>query len=103
MSELLTLQGRWWLPENEDHQVFGTLTWDANDGGTLHLHDELQPVIWLDNVLTDGSAQNDAGSARPRSRDVCAIDVGITPAVGPTSGSGPSGGWGSSVRGRPRR
>ena len=102
MSELLTLQGRWWLPENEDHQVFGTLTWDANDGGTLHLHDELQPVIWLDNVLTDGSAQNDAGSARPGSEEYAPLRR-LTPAVGPTSGSGPSGGWGNSVRGRLRR
>lgn len=53
----LTFQGRWWLPEHEDHQVFGTLTWDADEGGTLLLQDELRPVVWLDNVLADGSVQ----------------------------------------------
>lgn len=57
MTEPRTLQGRWWLPEHEDHQVFGTLAWDASDGGTLHLQDELRPVVWLDNVLADGSVQ----------------------------------------------
>lgn len=57
MTEPLRLQGRWWLPGSDDHRVFGTLTWDANHGGTLHLQDELRPVIWLDNVLADGSVQ----------------------------------------------
>jgi ApeA N-terminal domain 1 len=57
MIEPLILQGRWWLRENENHQVFGTLTWDAEAGGTLYLQDELSPVIWLDNVLADGSVQ----------------------------------------------
>lgn len=57
MTETLDLQGRWWLPEHPDHRVFGTLTWNAEDGGTLHLHDELRPVVWLDNVLADGSVQ----------------------------------------------
>lgn len=57
MTETLDLRGRWWLPEHEDHQVFGTLSWNAEDGGTLYLHDELRPVIWLDNVLADGSVQ----------------------------------------------
>ena len=57
MTEPLTLQGRWWLPESEGHKVFGTLTWDANDGGTLHLQDEVRPIVWLDNVLADGSVQ----------------------------------------------
>ena len=57
MSETLDLRGRWWLPGHEEHQVFGTLTWSAEDGGTLHLHDELRPVVWLDNVLADGSVQ----------------------------------------------
>lgn len=57
MTETLDLRGRWWLPDHGDHQVFGTLTWSADDGGTLHLHDELRPVIWLDNVRADGSIQ----------------------------------------------
>jgi hypothetical protein len=57
MSQTLDLRGRWWLPDHDDHQVFGTLTWNADDGGTLHLHDELRPVVWLDNVLADGSVQ----------------------------------------------
>lgn len=57
MPDQITLQGRWWLPEHQDHQVFGTLTWDANEGGTLLLQDELRPVVWLDNVLADGSVQ----------------------------------------------
>lgn len=57
MTETLDLRGRWWLPDHEEHQVFGTLTWSAEDGGTLHLHDELRPVVWLDNVLADGSVQ----------------------------------------------
>lgn len=57
MTETLELRGRWWLPEHEEHQVFGTLTWSADHGGTLHLHDELRPVVWLDNVLSDGSVQ----------------------------------------------
>lgn len=55
--ETLDLRGRWWLPDHEDHKVFGTLTWSPEDGGTLHLHDELRPVVWLDNVLADGSVQ----------------------------------------------
>jgi hypothetical protein len=57
MTGTLDMRGRWWLPAHEDHQVFGTLTWNADDGGTLHLHDELRPVTWLDNVLADGSVQ----------------------------------------------
>jgi len=57
MTEALELQRRWWLPDHEDHQVFGTLNWNADDGGTLHLQDELRPVVWLDNVLADGSVQ----------------------------------------------
>lgn len=57
MSQTLDLRGRWWLPDHEDHQVFGTLTWNADDGGNLHLHDELRPIVWLDNVLADGSVQ----------------------------------------------
>lgn len=57
MTDSLELQGRWWLPDHEGHQVFGTLRWNADDGGTLHLQDELRPVVWLDNVLADGSVQ----------------------------------------------
>ncbi|MEI2731178.1 MAG: hypothetical protein V9G08_04075 [Dermatophilaceae bacterium] len=57
MTEKLDLRGRWWLPDHEEHQVFGQLTWSAEDGGTLHLHDQLQPVVWLDNLLADGSVQ----------------------------------------------
>lgn len=57
MTPPLTLQGRWWLPDHPDHRVFGTLTWDADEGGTLLLQDELRPVVWLDNVLADGSVQ----------------------------------------------
>lgn len=57
MDQTSTLRGRWWLPDHKDHQVFGTLAWNANDGGTLHLHDELQRAVWLDNVLADGSVQ----------------------------------------------
>lgn len=57
MREPHPLRGRWWLPEHEDHRVYGTLTWDPEEGGTLHLHDELRPVVWLDNVLEDGSIQ----------------------------------------------
>jgi hypothetical protein len=57
MTEALELQGRWWLPDHGDHRVFGTLSWNASGGGTLHLQDELRPVVWLDNVLSDGSVQ----------------------------------------------
>jgi hypothetical protein len=57
VSETFDLRGRWWLPDHEGHQVFGTLTWSAEEGGTLHLHDELRPVVWLDNALADGSVQ----------------------------------------------
>ncbi len=57
MTAPLTLSGRWWLPDHPDHRVFGTLTWDADEGGTLLLQDELRPVVWLDNVLADGSVQ----------------------------------------------
>lgn len=57
MTKTLDLRGRWWLPNHEDHQVSGTLIWSDEDGGTLHLYDELRPVVWLDNVLEDGSVQ----------------------------------------------
>lgn len=57
MTEALDLRGRWWLPDHADHEVFGTLTWSAEDGGTLYLHDELRPVAWMDNELADGSVQ----------------------------------------------
>jgi ApeA N-terminal domain 1 len=69
MMEPLILQGRWWLPDSKGHKVFGTLTWDANDGGTLHLQDELRPIVWLDNVLANGSVQKyraDAGETTQR-------------------------------------
>lgn len=64
MTAPLTLQGRWWLPDHPAHRVFGTLTWHADEGGTLLLQDELRPVVWLDNILADGSVQkyrNDRG------------------------------------------
>lgn len=57
MTAPLSLQGRWWLPDHPDHRVFGTLKWNADEGGTLLLQDELRPVVWLDNVLADGSVQ----------------------------------------------
>lgn len=57
MTEAFELRGRWWLPDHADHEVFGTLSWSAEDGGTLHLHDELRPVVWLDNERADGSLQ----------------------------------------------
>jgi hypothetical protein len=57
MTGTLELHGRWWLPDHEDHQVFGTLNWNADDGGALQLHNELRPGVWLDNVLADGSVQ----------------------------------------------
>lgn len=57
MTEARDLRGRWWLPGHSDHQVFGTLTWSADGGGTLYLHDELPPVVWLDNERADGSSQ----------------------------------------------
>ena len=60
----VALQGRWWLPEYEEHQVFATLRWDPVAGGTLDLVDELQPVVWLDNVLQDGSVQKYRADAR---------------------------------------
>lgn len=44
MTDRLDLRGRWWLPEHQNHQVSGALTWSAEDGGTLDLHDELRPV-----------------------------------------------------------
>jgi hypothetical protein len=67
VTQTVSYQGRWWLPEHADHRVFGTLTWDANDGGTLELEDELRPVVWLDNVLADGNIQRyraDRGETR---------------------------------------
>ncbi|HEY5783327.1 MAG TPA: hypothetical protein VIT65_00980 [Microlunatus sp.] len=63
----LSLQGRWRLPDHPDHRVFGTLTWDADEGGTMLLQDELRTVVWLDNVLADGSVQkyrNDRGETQ---------------------------------------
>ncbi len=57
MTETLDLQGRWWLPGHDDHRVFGTLRWDPDSGGTLHVEGELRPVVWKDNVLADGSIQ----------------------------------------------
>lgn len=51
------LHGQWWLPDHEDHKVYGTFTWEVDEGGTLHLADELRPVVWLDNVLADGTVQ----------------------------------------------
>lgn len=57
MSEPLEFMGRWWLPEHDQHKVHGTLKWDPVTGGTLQLHDELRPVIWKDNVVSDGTVQ----------------------------------------------
>lgn len=57
MTETQRLQGHWWLPQHEDHKVFGTLSWDDEQGGTLLLSDELQPVVWLDNHRPSGSVQ----------------------------------------------
>lgn len=57
MTETFHLQGRWWLSDHEDHQVFGTLSWDPEEGGVLRLHDELRPVESLDRVRVDGSGQ----------------------------------------------
>lgn len=69
MTEATELQGRWWLPDHLDHRVFGTLKWDCAGGGTLHLEDELRPVVWKDNVLADGSVQkyrDDRGDTQRR-------------------------------------
>lgn len=57
MTEPFDLQGRWWLPEHEDHKVFGTFRWDPATGGVLELQGELRPVVLKDNVLADGSVQ----------------------------------------------
>lgn len=57
MKKNVELQGRWWLPDHEDHQVFGTLKWDPTEGGALQLEDELRPVVWKNNPLADGSVQ----------------------------------------------
>lgn len=57
MTDAFDLQGRWWLPEHEDHKVFGTFRWDPSTGGTLEVQGELRPVVWKDNVLPDGSVQ----------------------------------------------
>jgi hypothetical protein len=56
-TERTEIHGQWWLPEHEDHKVHGTFTWDQEDGGTLHLTDELRRIIWKDNVLADGAIQ----------------------------------------------
>ena len=56
-AEPLDIQGFWWLPEHEDHQVFGTLRWTIEAGGQLRLQQRLQPVVWRDNVLPDGNIQ----------------------------------------------
>jgi hypothetical protein len=55
--ETLDLQGRWWLPEHEDHKVFGTFRWDPASGGVLEVQGELRPIVIKDNVLADGSVQ----------------------------------------------
>jgi hypothetical protein len=51
------VQGLWWLPEYKNHRVPGTLVWNAESGGQLGLHGEIRPVVWNDNVLSDGSIQ----------------------------------------------
>lgn len=57
MTEALDLQGRWWLPEHEDHKVLGTFRWDPATGGVLQVQGELRPIILKDNVRADGSVQ----------------------------------------------
>jgi hypothetical protein len=56
-TEMLDLQGRWWLPEHEDHKVFGTFRWDPATGGVLEVQGELRPIVIKDNVLADGNVQ----------------------------------------------
>lgn len=56
-TETLNLQGRWWLPEHDDHKVFGTFRWDPATGGVLEVQGELRPIVIKDNVLADGSVQ----------------------------------------------
>jgi hypothetical protein len=57
VTEPFDLQGRWWLPENDDHKVFGTFRWDPATGGVLELQGELRPIVLKDNVLADGRVQ----------------------------------------------
>lgn len=57
MTGTLDIQGRWWLPEHEDHKVFGTFRWDPATGGTLQVQGEMRPIVIKDNVLADGSVQ----------------------------------------------
>lgn len=57
MTGTLDIQGRWWLPEHEDHKVFGTFRWDPATGGVLQLQGEMRPIVIKDNVLADGSVQ----------------------------------------------
>ncbi|NYI70808.1 hypothetical protein GGQ54_001368 [Naumannella cuiyingiana] len=57
MTESFDCQGRWWLPEHQDHKVFGTFRWDPASGGTLELQGELTPIVVRDNLLPDGTVQ----------------------------------------------
>lgn len=53
----IEIHGRWWLPEHEDHEVFGVMKWDLETGGTLRLQGELRPPEWVDHTLEDDSVQ----------------------------------------------
>lgn len=57
MTEPFDCQGRWWLPEHEEHKVFGTFCWDPASGGILELQGELNPVVIKDNLRPDGTVQ----------------------------------------------
>lgn len=50
-------QGKWWLPEHEDHQVPGWFTWDSEEAGQLRLVGRLKPIEWEDHELPDGTVQ----------------------------------------------
>jgi hypothetical protein len=41
--ETKTFKGKWWLPENPDHRVMGTLTFVGDDDPKLELEDSLNP------------------------------------------------------------
>ncbi|HLM23160.1 MAG TPA: hypothetical protein VK390_16770 [Propionibacteriaceae bacterium] len=47
MTEPLRLQGRWWLPESDDHRVFGTLTWTRIMGKWVAYADRIEQSVDL--------------------------------------------------------
>ena len=51
MTSEFERKGKWWLPDNPDHKLVGTLTYSPRDGGVLELTDGFASV---DQLLASG-------------------------------------------------